>query len=87
MTTAMIGGPVYRIKPLEWHTENESNWITACVRVASAGGYSIGKHSTGYTLYYLCGGTGVDFATIASAKAAAQADYEARILECLEVVE
>ena len=79
--------PSVSVKPLEWSltAKSDGDWLTTSYAESLVGRYEIHKHTGGY-LRVMLQGRRIDYVNAGEgqpAKAAAQADYEARILSAL----
>jgi hypothetical protein len=77
---ALEGGAVPKVKALEW-VQNSA--LLASATGPFGNSYTLMKDFTGRG--WFCHETGVDYRTLEAAKAAAQADYERRILSALDL--
>lgn len=75
---ALSAAPQAVVKPLEWDAEENGDFIA----VSAVGWFHIGRSVSSWNLT-MPSGKVASFATLDEAKAAAQADYEARILSAL----
>lgn len=70
--------PAVKVKALEWQHEDDGEYIAQ----SETGWYHIGRPASFWNLTIPSGGV-PSFETLEAAKAAAQADYERRILSAL----